>query len=59
MMNFRKTLKETIQFMIEKPIRIDNPDYSNIKGGYGIFGCYVRTVHRISFRSAYLKNLGF
>ena len=40
-------------------IRIDNPDYSNIKGGYGIFGCYVRTVHRISFRSAYLKNLGF
>ncbi len=40
-------------------IRIDNPDYSNIKGGYGIFGCYVRTVHRISFRSAYLRNLGF
>ena len=40
-------------------IRIDNPDYSNVKGGYGIFGCYVRTLHRISFRRAYLTGLGF
>ena len=40
-------------------IRIDTPDYSNIKGGYGIFGCYIKMHHTISFRSDYLNSLGF
>ena len=40
-------------------VRIDNPDYSNIKGGYGIFGSYEKVTHTIYFRSSYLKNLGF
>ena len=40
-------------------IRIDDPDFSNIKGGLGIFGSYVRTKYTLRFSSPYLKSLGF
>ena len=40
-------------------IRIDNPDYSNVNGGYGIFGCYVKARDIIPFRIGYLEDLGF
>jgi Domain of unknown function (DUF4249) len=43
----------------EFTVRIDNPDYSNIKGGYGIFGCYEKVTHTINFTGNYLHNLGF
>ncbi len=40
-------------------VRLDRPDYSNIQGGYGIFGSYVRTDYAIRFSYNYLKSLGF
>jgi hypothetical protein len=40
-------------------VTIDNPDYSNIKGGYGIFGCYEKVTLPIYITSNYLNQLGF
>jgi hypothetical protein len=40
-------------------VRIDDPDYSNIKGGLGVFGSYVKTQFKLRFKNGYLKNLGF
>ena len=40
-------------------VRLDSPDYSNIQGGYGIFGSYVRIDYTIRFTYNYLKSLGF
>ncbi len=40
-------------------VTLDMPDYSNVQGGYGIFGSYVRTDYNIRFRRDYLKSLGY
>lgn len=40
-------------------VRLDNPDYTNIKGGFGIFGSYVKTVYQLKIRADYLTSLGF
>lgn len=40
-------------------VKLDNPDYSNIKGGFGIFGSYVKTSYTISFKQTFLQSLGF
>ncbi len=43
----------------EYTVQLDKPDYSNIQGGYGIFGSYVRTKWVLKFTYTYLKSLGF
>jgi Domain of unknown function (DUF4249) len=40
-------------------VTLDIPDYSNIQGGYGIFGSYVKRTHRITFTSTYLSQFGY
>lgn len=40
-------------------VRIDNTDFSNIKGGLGIFGTYVSAKQKIRFKVPYLRSLGF
>jgi hypothetical protein len=40
-------------------VRLDNPDYSNVQGGYGIFGSYYRTDYSIRISYNYLESLGF
>ena len=40
-------------------VRLDSPDYSNITGGYGIFGSYVRIDYYIRFSRSYITSLGF
>lgn len=40
-------------------VQLDKPDYSNIQGGYGIFGSYVRTKWVLKFTYSYLQSLGF
>ncbi len=40
-------------------VKLDGPDFTNIQGGYGIFGSYVRTVWDLKFTYNYLKSLGF
>ncbi len=40
-------------------IQLNQPDYSNIQGGYGIFGSYVKTFYTLRFTYAYLKSTGF
>lgn len=40
-------------------VKLDVPDYSDIQGGYGIFGSYVRTVYKMKFTNDYLKSLGY
>jgi len=40
-------------------IKLDNPDYSNIKNGFGIFGSYIKTTYKLTFTKSYLNSLGF
>lgn len=40
-------------------VRLDQPDFSNIIGSFGIFGSYVRTDFYIKFTAEYLKALGY
>lgn len=40
-------------------IRVDVPDYSNVNGGLGIFGAYMRTRQSLSFKSGFISHLGF
>ena len=40
-------------------VRLDNPDFTNIQGGYGIFASYVRTDFKLKFTYDYLKAMGF
>lgn len=40
-------------------VTLDEPDYTNIQGGYGIFGSYVKRVHRLTFTATYLSLFGY
>ncbi|MGA7837693.1 MAG: DUF4249 family protein [Ignavibacteriaceae bacterium] len=40
-------------------VKLDSPDFSNIQGGFGIFGSYVKTNYKISFQPEFLESLGF
>ncbi len=40
-------------------VTLDEPDYTNIQGGYGIFGSYIKRVHRITFTGDYLSQFGY
>ncbi len=40
-------------------VRLDQPDFSNITGGYGMFGSYVRQDFYLKFTAEYLKALGY
>lgn len=40
-------------------VRLDQPDYSNVTGGFGLFGSYVRTELKVKFTKEYLKTFGY
>ena len=40
-------------------VKLDIPDYTNIKGGFGVFGSVFKTSFYIKFNFGYIKSLGF
>lgn len=46
-------------FLDNLSIRLDEPNYTNISGGLGIFGAYEYNVFQISLFNQYLENLGY
>jgi len=40
-------------------VKLDNPDYSNIKGGFGMFGSYIKKDYTIGFKPSFLQSAGF
>lgn len=40
-------------------VKLDQTDYSNIKGGYGVFGVYMKTYFVSYFRHQYLQTFGY
>ncbi|MGD1005803.1 MAG: DUF4249 family protein [Ignavibacteriaceae bacterium] len=40
-------------------VQLNQPDYTNIQGGYGIFASYIRTDLYIRFTADYLSSLGY
>lgn len=40
-------------------VKLDIPDYTNIKGGFGIFGSEYKTSYSVKFDFDYIKSLGF
>jgi len=40
-------------------VKLDNPDYSNIKGGFGIFGSYIKTYYSFTIKPSFLQSAGF
>ena len=52
-------ISATNGFLDNLSIRLDEPNYTNINGGLGIFGAYLYNVFQISFSNDYLSNLGY
>ena len=40
-------------------VKLDSPDYTNIKGGFGVFGTVFNTNYHLRFNYSYLRSLGF
>jgi len=40
-------------------VKLDAPDYTNIKGGFGVFGSVIKTNFYIKFDPNYTESLGF
>ncbi|MCX7875728.1 MAG: DUF4249 domain-containing protein [Melioribacteraceae bacterium] len=40
-------------------VKLDETDYTNIKGGYGVFGVYMRTYWVLRFTHDYIKSFGY
>ncbi|MGE5457628.1 MAG: DUF4249 family protein [Methanococcaceae archaeon] len=40
-------------------VRLDAVDYTNIQGGYGIFGSYIKDLIGIKFDKEYVKSFGY
>ncbi|MDQ7816854.1 MAG: DUF4249 family protein [Melioribacteraceae bacterium] len=40
-------------------VKLDETDFSNISGGYGIFGVYMRDYHVLRFTHAYIRSFGY
>ena len=52
-------ISTTNGFLDNLSIRLDEPNYTNISGGLGIFGAYEFNVFQISLSNDYLENLGY
>lgn len=52
-------ISTTNGFLDNLSIRLDEPNYTNINGGLGIFGAYVYNVFQISLYDQYLESLGY
>ena len=52
-------ISTTNGFLDNLSIRLDEPNYTNINGGLGIFGAYEYNVFQVSFSNDYLSGLGF
>jgi hypothetical protein len=52
-------ISTTNGFLDNLSIRLDEPNYTNINGGLGIFGAYEYNVFQISLFGQYLENLGY
>lgn len=40
-------------------VKLDETDYSNIKGGFGVFGVYMRTYWVLRFTHQYINSFGY
>jgi hypothetical protein len=40
-------------------VRIDEKDYTNIEGGYGIFASYIEGEYKIKFLPSYIQSFGY
>ncbi len=40
-------------------VRIDEKDFSNVEGGYGIFASYILGEYKIKFLPSYIQSLGY
>lgn len=40
-------------------VKLDETDYSNVTGGYGVFGVYNRNYYVIRFTHAYIRSFGY
>ena len=52
-------ISTTNGFLDNLSIRLDEPNYTDISGGLGIFGAYEYNVFQISLYDQYLENLGY
>jgi hypothetical protein len=52
-------ISTTNGFLDNLSIRLDEPNYSNINGGLGIFGAYIYNVLPITLSVQYLDQLGY
>jgi len=46
-------------YLDEYSIRIDESDYTNVSGGLGIFGSYLKQNYRVVLKQEYVKSFGY
>ncbi len=46
-------------FLDDFTVRIDQNDYSNVEGGYGVFGAYLKQTRTVRFKDEYIKSFGY
>jgi hypothetical protein len=57
--NLSKYFSNQNGFMDDFTIRVDQNDYSNIEGGFGIFGSYLKQIGGIQIQKEYSRSLGY
>ncbi len=46
-------------FVDDYTIRVDQTDYTNVEGGLGIFGSYIKQISGTAFREEYITSFGY
>ncbi len=46
-------------YLDDYSIRVDQQDFSNVQGGFGIFGSYLKQIKKISLRRDYIETFGY
>lgn len=57
--NLSRYYASTNQFKETASLIIDEPDFSSIDGGFGIFGTFINKNFSVLFDNNYIKNFGF
>jgi hypothetical protein len=57
--NLSKYFSNLNGFMDDYTIQVDQTDFSNVKGGLGIFGSYIKQISGIQINQDYVRSFGY
>ncbi len=57
--NLSKYYSSINGFLDQFTVRVDETDYTNIEGGFGIFGSYIKQNRSMRFETSYVQSFGY